>query len=268
MCSKPISQMPNSKRSSRVRPIIEENSDGQIDENPSAQQAAVQDEKAGDADPFSNNPDTHPDTSDGQAKKSASHDDADDAQAQFTVELVGDQLGQAIGQIVKEAQYWAKRGRYNKVRILRGGKPVLPDIPVGALLAVEAATFFWSGLLRGVIANVAGKVLFEVVLINDAHEHLKTGREHFLHGDLDEAFKEMQAALAIDERDPEIHLALGSLQRARGRRDEAISSLKKTMDLDRNTGVGSENQSASANSQFGEHGEEARRQLIKMGLDL
>ena len=245
-----------SPKQSRVRPIIDTS---ETKDSPSAQ--TEPDDLNADNE-FADKSDTQPNTQPGtQPDEQASPDSADNDQARFTVELVGDQLGQAIGQIAKEAQYWAKRGRYNKVRILRGGKQVLPDIPVAALLAVEAATFFWSGLLRGVIANVAGKVLFEVVLINDAHEHLSAGREHFLHGDLDEAFREMQAALAIDERDPEIHLALGSLQRARGLRDEAIASLKKVLQLDLNSDSGSD-------SQFGEHGEEAKRQLLKMGLDL
>lgn len=202
--------------------------------------------------PPRNNADDKPAASPGLAPNAIHDGQADPEAPSFTVELVGDQLGQTIAQIVKEAQYWVNKGRYNKVRIVRAGKPVLPDIPVGALIAVEAATFFYSGLLRSVLANVAGKVLFEVQLINDAKEHLTRGRALFLSGDLDEALNEMQAALAIDARDPEIHVALGSLLRAMGDREAAIAALRQAFKLDPE----------------GPQGEEARRQLLKLGLDL
>ncbi|MFH1809829.1 MAG: tetratricopeptide repeat protein [Pseudomonadota bacterium] len=170
----------------------------------------------------------------------------------FTVELVGDQVGQAMSQIVHEAQYWLNKGRYNKVRVTRAGKPLLPDIPVGALLAIEAATFFWAGMLRGVVANIAGNVLFEVELINDAKEHLNRGRKLFLDGELDEAQKAMQLALEIDERDAEIHMGFASLLKARGLRGRAVGHYRRVIELDRE----------------GNLAEEARHQLEKLGIDL
>ncbi|MBN2361764.1 MAG: hypothetical protein JXR83_20090 [Deltaproteobacteria bacterium] len=170
----------------------------------------------------------------------------------FTIELAGDHLAQAMAQLVEEAQYWIRRGRYNKVRIRRNGKPLLPDIPVGALLAIEAATFFWTGLLRGALVNIAGKVLFEVELINDAKEHLAIGRKHFLDGDLDEAWREMEQALAIDDRDAEIHLAVGSLLKARGDRGGAVVHYRRAQGLDPN----------------GATGADAAQQLEKLGVEV
>lgn len=210
---------PNKKRGSRVRPVVPEQDGEKPDEKETA-----------------------------RVRKPGSQPEND--RPHFTVELVGDQVSQALSQIIKEAQYWIKRGRYNKVRISRGGKPLLPDVPVGALLAIEAATFFWAGMLRGVLANIAGNVLFEVELINDAMEHLAKGRSFFLDGDLKEAAREMEAALAIDNREPEIHLAYGSLCKARADRAGATKHLKRALELDPE----------------GEFGAEARRQLEKMGI--
>jgi len=174
----------------------------------------------------------------------------DPERPRFTIELAGDHVAQAMAQLVEEAQYWIKRGRYNKVRVSRNGKPLLPDIPVGALLAIEAATFFWTGLLRGALVNIAGRVLFEVELINDAKEHLTLGRRHFLDGDLDEAWREMEQALAIDDRDPEIHIAFASLLKARGDRGGAIAHFQRGLNLDPD----------------GQFGAEATRQLEKLGV--
>src|SRR5690606_26025659 len=84
-----------------------------------------------------------------------------------------------------------------------------------------AATFFWTGLLRGAVVNVVGRVFFEVELINEAEEHYKRGLEHFLAGDLEDAEQCLEKALRIDERYPRAHLQLGVLRKLQGRRDEA-----------------------------------------------
>ena len=82
--------------------------------------------------------------------------EAQQARPKFSLEVASENVADALGTLKDQIEYWASRGRYNKVRIKRKGKPVLPDIPVGALLAFEAATFFWTGLLRAAIANVVG----------------------------------------------------------------------------------------------------------------
>jgi tetratricopeptide (TPR) repeat protein len=150
----------------------------------------------------------------------------------FSLEVAGENASEAIKKLKDQAQYWVDRGRYNKVRIKRGGKAVLPDIPVGALVAFEAATFFWTGLLRGAIVNTVGRAFFEVELINEAEEHYKRGLEHFLSGDLGEADECLQKALRIDDRYPRAHLQLAVLRKVQGRRADAIKHFERVIALD------------------------------------
>lgn len=156
----------------------------------------------------------------------------DEAQAQrprFDVEIVGENVSKAMEDIREKAKYWADRGRYNKIRIKRAGKPVLPDIPIGALMALEAATFFWSGLLRGVIVNVVGRAFFEVELINEAEEQFSKGLEHFLAGDMTDAEDALERALEIDPRYSRAHLQLGVLRKIDGRLDEAAAHFENAI---------------------------------------
>jgi TolA-binding protein len=150
----------------------------------------------------------------------------------FTVEVGGNDGGDAFSQLKNKVAYWANRGRYQKVRIKRAGKPVLPDIPIGALIAVEAATFFWGGLLRAAIANVVGRTLFEVELINEAESSYRTGLEHFLSGELDDAERLFVEALRIDERFVKAHLQMGVLQKMRGKKDAAKRHFKAVVTHD------------------------------------
>src|SRR5688572_5591239 len=147
--------------------------------------------------------------------------DDKDEKAGFNLEVVGENAADAVQKLKRNVQYWVDRGRYNKVRIKRGGKAVLPDIPVGALVAFEAATFFWTGLLRATIVNVVGRVFFEVELINEAEEHYKKGVEHFLAGEMREAEELLEKALKVDERHAKAHLQMGVLRKVQGRTDDA-----------------------------------------------
>jgi tetratricopeptide (TPR) repeat protein len=158
----------------------------------------------------------------------------------FSLEVMADNAAQAITQIKDHAQYYVDRGRYNKIRIKRGGKAILPDIPLSALMAVEAATFFWGGLLRGAIVNVVGRVLFEVELISDAEESYKRGLEHFLAGDLDDAEEALKKALQIDGRYARAHLQMGVLRKIQGRKAEAMKHFDEAVSLDENGDAGRE----------------------------
>jgi tetratricopeptide (TPR) repeat protein len=170
--------------------------------------------------------------SDGADGASPSVDDGEAESPRFNLEVAAENVSEALQKLRTGVQYWADRGRYNKIRIKRNGKPVVPDIPVGALVALEAATFFWSGLLRGVIVNVVGRVFFEVELINEADEHYKRGLEHFLAGDIAEAENALIAALKIDDRFARAHLQLGVIRKIQGRREEAIASFENAIAFD------------------------------------
>lgn len=167
-------------------------------------------------------------------------EEAGEDRPRFSMEVVGENVTEAMTQLRDKVQYWVDRGRYNKVRIKRGGKPILPDIPVGALMAIEAATFFWTGLLRGAVVNVVGRVLFEVELINEAEEHYKRGLEHFLAGDLEDAESCLEKSLRIDERYPRAHLQLGVLRKVQGRKKEAQAHFEKAIEYDKGGDTGRE----------------------------
>lgn len=154
-----------------------------------------------------------------------------DAKAKFNLEVVGENASEAVSKLKKNVQYWVERGRYNKVRVKRNGKAVLPDIPVGALVAFEAATFFWTGLLRAAIVNVVGRAFFEVELINEADEHYKKGLEHFLAGELAEAETHLEKALRVDDRHAKAHLQMGVLRKVQGKKDVAKSHFERVLSL-------------------------------------
>ncbi|HEY4221925.1 MAG TPA: hypothetical protein VGO62_11290 [Myxococcota bacterium] len=155
--------------------------------------------------------------------------------ARFNLEVAGGNAAEAVGKLKKNVQYWVERGRYNKVRVKRGGKAVLPDIPVGALVAFEAATFFWTGLLRAAVVNVVGRAFFEVELINEADEHYKKGVEHFLAGELAEAEHCLERALRVDDRHAKAHLQMGVLRKIQGKRDEAKTHFERVKLLAKKT---------------------------------
>lgn len=149
----------------------------------------------------------------------------------FNLEVAGESAQEAVAKLKKNVQYWVDRGRYNKVRIKRGGKAVLPDIPVGALVAFEAATFFWTGLLRAALVNVVGRVFFEVELINEADEHYKKGVEHFLAGEMREAEELLEKSLKIDERHAKAHLQMGVLRKVQGKGNDAKLHFARVLEL-------------------------------------
>jgi tetratricopeptide (TPR) repeat protein len=163
-----------------------------------------------------------------------------DGNAQFTLDATGDTAASALAKLKDNVQYWVARGRYNKVRIKRNGKAVLPDIPVGALFAVEAATFFWTGLLRAALVNVVGRALFEVELISDAEEHYKKGLEHFLAGDLKDAETWLTRALDVDSRFVRAHLQMGVLRKMQDRGAEALVHFERVVALDPRSDAGRE----------------------------
>lgn len=173
-----------------------------------------------------------------EADPEAPPQDAD--RPRFSLDVTGKSAAEAMGKLKNNVEYWVTRGRYNKVRVKRGGKAVLPDIPVGALVAVEAATFFWTGLLRAALVNVVGRAFFEVELINEAEEHYKKGLEHFLAGDIDDAEKHLSKALDIDERYAVAHLQMGVLRKMQGKKKEALAHFEKTIALDPHSDAGKE----------------------------
>ena len=169
----------------------------------------------------------------------------------YTFELDGQlaKLEEALAHLRAELGYWAKRGVTTRVRFKFAGKQLLPDLPVAAFLAAEAATFWWSGLLRTLVVNLGGRALLQVEFISDAEPHLAQGKEALLQGELDEAKACFQRALEIDRDLPAAHLNLGVCHRLAGERDAALQRFERALALDPG----------------GEHGRAARAHIEKLG---
>ncbi len=183
----------------------------------------------------------HKDALDADVVEADPHAPPPDAdRPRFNLDVSGKNAAEAMAKLKDNVAYWVSRGRYNKVRVKRGGKAVLPDIPVGALVAFEAATFFWTGLLRAALVNVVGRAFFEVELINEAEEHYKKGLEHFLAGDIDDAEKYLSKALNVDERYAKAHLQMGVLRKMQGKKQEALGHFERAIVLDPHSEAGKE----------------------------
>jgi len=147
-------------------------------------------------------------------------------------EVSAENAQEAFEKVKDQAQYWIDRGRYSKVRIKRNGKQLGPDIPVAALLALEAATFFGAGILRGALFHAVGRVFFEVELINEAEEHHAEGVSLFLAGDLGGARQCFEKAIAIDSRYAPAHLQMGVLCKVEGDAAQAKICFETAQALD------------------------------------
>lgn len=146
----------------------------------------------------------------------------------------------SLQKLKAEAQKWAAKGRYTKVRFKFRGKALLPDIPLAALVAVEGLTFYWTGILRALVFNLAGRTVLEVELVNDSEKKLQAGKEALLSGDLDEALKAFRAAEGMDHDNPRVHLNLGVALKLKGEHDAARAALMKAKALDADGPTGAE----------------------------
>jgi tetratricopeptide (TPR) repeat protein len=134
----------------------------------------------------------------------------------------------------------AKKGRYTKVRFRFRGKQLLPDIPLAAVVAVEGVTFYWTGLLRALVFNLAGQTVLEVELINDSEKKLARGKEALLSGDLDDALAAFREADDMDHDNPVVQLNLGIALKLSGDHDQARAALTLARQLDPTGPTGTE----------------------------
>jgi hypothetical protein len=153
-------------------------------------------------------------------------------EAPMTVGEVVDGVGTAVDSVSTTARRWIDRGRYRKLRISRKGKPLLPDIPVAAVAAVEAASLYGAGFARVLAVNVGARFLFDVEVINEADKYFKMGVERYLEGDLERAEEGLLKAVRIDDTHAEAYLQLGVLYRMKGDTEKAIAVLDRARRLD------------------------------------
>lgn len=159
---------------------------------------------------------------------------ADEVQGSATLpfEIDPDKLEASLKALKDQVVVWAKRGRYTKVRFKFRGKQLLPDLPLAAIVAVEGATFYWAGILRMLVFNLAGRTLIEVELVNDSEKRIQKGKEALLSGDLEDALTAFTEALDMDPENPVVHLNLGIAQKLSGNHRAAQTALEQARTLD------------------------------------
>ncbi|MEL6184119.1 MAG: tetratricopeptide repeat protein [Myxococcota bacterium] len=149
-----------------------------------------------------------------------------------TVGELMDGASKAMSTAGVTARRLVDQGRHRKVRITRNGKAVLPDIPLAAFAAAEAASFASAGIARAIAGNMVGRFLFDVEIVNEADKYFGTGVERFLEGDLERAEQSLLKAVRIDDTHAEAYLQLGVLYRMQKEPEKARAVLERAMRLD------------------------------------
>lgn len=147
---------------------------------------------------------------------------------------------EALSKITSELRHWANKGRYTKVRFKFRGKPLLPDLPLGAVIAAEGLTFYWGGILRALVFNLAGKSVFEVELINDSQKKVQQGKDALLSGDVELALQRFEEAIAMERDNAQAHLNVGVALKLKGDTGGARAAFKKAKALDPEGPTGAE----------------------------
>jgi len=126
---------------------------------------------------------------------------------------------------------WANKGRYSKVRFKFRGRQLLPDIPLAAVVAAEGLSFYWAGLLRALVVNIAGGALIDVEVVNDSEKVIAQGREALLSGDVEKALERFREATEMDRDSAQAWLNVGVASKLRGDVVGAREALEKARAL-------------------------------------
>ena len=155
-----------------------------------------------------------------------------DDDAPLTVGQIAAGAKDVLDDVATTARRLVDRGRYRKLRISRKGKQIVPDIPLAAVAAIEAASLYGAGVARVLAANVGAKFLFDVEVVNEADAYSNKGKQALLDGDLDAAREALEKALRIDDTHAEAFLELGVLFRLTGQLAQARAYLERARELD------------------------------------
>ena len=126
------------------------------------------------------------------------------------------------------------------------GSSCLPDLPLAAVIAAEGLTFYWTGILRALLVNVAGKSVLSVELVNDSARFVQAGKDELLAGDVDRAIEAFRTALRMERDNPRAHLHLGAALRLKGRTPRRAEALERARALDPHGEVGREAEETAA----------------------
>ncbi len=145
---------------------------------------------------------------------------------------VGQVMAGAASDLAGSARRLFDQGRYRKVRISRKGKPVLPDIPIAAAAAVQAASMYGGGIARVLAANLGAKLLFDVDIVNEADKYLAKAHTCLLDGDVVRAREALITARRMDDRHAGVELLFGVIARLEGDPARARAHLERAKALD------------------------------------
>jgi len=137
------------------------------------------------------------------------------------VELDPDRLDDNLKALTEKLRHYAEQGRYTRVRIKYKGKPLIPDIPLFALIAAEVAALWWAGPLRALVVTLGVKTFVEVELVHAAGEKVQEGQALFGDGETEQAEALYREALRIKPGDPAALYHLGVLLKVTGRKEKA-----------------------------------------------
>ncbi|MCK6552085.1 hypothetical protein L6R52_40010 [Myxococcota bacterium] len=162
----------------------------------------------------------------------------DEDEGPLTVGELAEGAKGIVDDLATQAKRFVDRGRYRKLRISRKGKPVLPDIPLAAVAAIEAASMYGAGIARVLAVNVGARFLFDVEVVNEADKYFERGKAAVLDGDLERAEEALEKAVRIDDTHAGAFLQLGVLYRLRGDKPRARAMLGRARSLDENGEIG------------------------------
>ncbi len=149
------------------------------------------------------------------------------AAERFSWEIDPDRIDDSLKQLRDRLKKLFDQGRYTKVRLSYKGKPLLPDLPLAALVAAEGVSLALAGPLRFLVVNLGVKSFIEVEFIHEASERVREGQELFATGEVDAAEAKYREALVMRTDDTAALYHLGVLLRVTGRRDEALEVLER-----------------------------------------
>ncbi len=160
--------------------------------------------------------------------------------ATLPFEIDPKRIEESLQKLKAQVLTFAKKGRYTKVRFKFRGKQLLPDLPLAAVVAFEGATFYWTGLLRVLVFNLAGKTVFDVELVNDSEKKIQEAKEAILSGDLFKAEACIREAHQMDPENPVVHLNRGVILKLQGDFAMARDALSRACELDVDGPIGKE----------------------------
>ena len=143
------------------------------------------------------------------------------------VEEFSKQLRARIEELRGRVKEGVDTSRYTKVRITYKGKPLGPDLPMGAVLAGEGLALIAFGPLWTVLGNLGARAVLEVQILHEAEELVSQGIEAYLAGEVEAAERLFREALARRKDDASALYHLGVLLRVTGRQDEALEALRR-----------------------------------------